>query len=114
VSEIHTSNGRIPLTKDPKENGYKPWFRAGDAPRFRWGKKLIASSARSAATPHRHSERSEESLCAFRRIPNLAAAGRRGGGRPQRVFRSGPWGICLGGTATLGCASSPHLSSRGA
>ena len=29
VSEIHTSNGRIPLTKDPRENGYKPLSRRG-------------------------------------------------------------------------------------
>ncbi len=34
-SEIHTSNGRIPLTKDPKENGTNPCPREGYAPRFR-------------------------------------------------------------------------------
>jgi len=77
ASEIHTSNGRIPLTKDPKENGYKPLPRRGDAPRFRWGKKLIASATRSATTPHRHSERSEESLCGFWVAQPLLAVLRR-------------------------------------
>src|ERR1700720_3313882 len=39
VSQLHTSNGRIPLTKDPKENGYKPLPPQGVYTEIPLGKK---------------------------------------------------------------------------
>jgi hypothetical protein len=91
VSQLHTSNGRIPLTKDPKENGYKPLPRRGVCTEIPLGKKLIASATKAATTPPRHSERSEESLCGFssarlaKGVPHILSPARR---YPGSSFRT--------------------------